>query len=284
VSGDGEDKVLGVPKLAAGKAEEESKAVYDHLAQWDLTEKVQAMCFDTTSVNTGLKSGVCIRLEGLLNRQLLWLACRHHMMELILAKVFSLCFGSSKSPDIPILKRFRSSWSKVNCDDYKVMVFDNSTVSFVASATEFFTEFTNYDLLVRDDYREVLELTMLVIGVSPERVHWRAPGPVHHARWMAKLIYALKMYLFRHQRNAFALTAREQQQLQRFVQFGVLIYAQVWLQAPLAIEAPGLDLGLWKCLERYKAVDNNLASTAQKVLENHLWYLSHELVGLALFS
>ena len=32
------------------------------------------------------------------------------------------------------------------------------------------------------------------------------------------------------------------------------------------------------------SVDQEVSIAARKVLENHLWYLSHEAVGLALFS
>ena len=35
---------------------------------------------------------------------------------------------------------------------------------------------------------EVIELTLIVLGHPPSTIHWRAPGPVHRARWMAKLI------------------------------------------------------------------------------------------------
>ena len=196
----------------------------------------------------------------------------------------SSCALDPQSHQTAILKRFQSSWSRVDRDKYEMMDCDDIDSSFLEQAREFLRGFTSHELLVRDDYHEVLELTMLVLGIGPEKPHWSAPGPVRHARLMAKLIYGLKMYLFRQQRQVFGLTGREQNQLQRFVQFGALIYAQAWLQAPLATEAPAQDVALWKALEKYKVVDSSLATAAQKVQEHHLWYLSDELVGLALFS
>jgi hypothetical protein len=56
VSGDGMDKLLGVPKVSSGTGENEATAVNKLVAEWQLIEKVQAMCFDTTSVNTGRHS------------------------------------------------------------------------------------------------------------------------------------------------------------------------------------------------------------------------------------
>jgi len=65
---------------------------------------------------------------------------------------------------------------------------------------------------------KLTELTLLVLCL-PATLHWRAPGPIHHARWMAKLLYAIKIYLFRDQRDIFSLTKKEETQIHRFVQF-----------------------------------------------------------------
>jgi len=58
------DKLLGVPKVSSGTAENEVNAVHKLLEEWQLTEKIQAMCFDITSVNTGRLSEVCAGLEN----------------------------------------------------------------------------------------------------------------------------------------------------------------------------------------------------------------------------
>jgi len=35
----------------------------------------------------------------------------------------------------------------------------------------------------RDDYRELIELSMIFLGQDPPRgIHFQAPGPMHHAR------------------------------------------------------------------------------------------------------
>ena len=44
----------------------------------------------------------------------------------------------------------------------------------------------------RDDYRELLELTVIYMGgVPPRGIRIMAPGQMHRARWMAKAKYAL---------------------------------------------------------------------------------------------
>ena len=107
----------------------------------------------------------------------------------------------------------------------------------------------------QDDYQEVFELTTIALGIPVDEIHWRAPSPVHHARWMAKLIYGIKIFLFRDQRDTFKLTKKEETQLHRFVQFGTLLYTKVWTEAPLADEAPRQNLELWLDLGKYESID-----------------------------
>jgi len=61
VSGDGTEKLLGVSKVASGTSENEANAVYNLLQKIKVTVRVQAMSFDTTSVNTGRFRGVCVQ-------------------------------------------------------------------------------------------------------------------------------------------------------------------------------------------------------------------------------
>jgi len=51
---------------------------------------------------------------------------------------------------------------------------------------------------------------------------------------MAKLLYAMKIIFFRHQRDTFQLTKAEKTRLERFALFGVLLCSKSWTEAPLA--------------------------------------------------
>lgn len=119
----GNEKLLGVPKLASARGSKTGDEVLKILKTWNLDDKVIGMGFDTTAVNTGVKSGACTFIENKLNKELLWLACRHHIMEIILSKVFKLCFGPSTSPEIPIFKRLKESWNAVVRSDYTQLNF-----------------------------------------------------------------------------------------------------------------------------------------------------------------
>ena len=107
---------------------------------------------------------------------------------------------------------------------------------------------------VRDDCEELIELTLTVLGISPTFIHWRAPGNAHRARWMAKLICSIKIYLF-HTQDVVKLTKKETLQLKRFVYFGALLYTKSWISAPQATEAPAQHLQLWYDLKTYKQID-----------------------------
>ena len=61
------EQLLAVPKLdSSGKAQ--AKAVLDALHDWNLNDKAQIMCCDTTASNTGRLNGACVLLEQRLER------------------------------------------------------------------------------------------------------------------------------------------------------------------------------------------------------------------------
>jgi hypothetical protein len=119
VSGARVNQLLGVPKLISGTGEAQACAVYKLLVEWRLTDSVKAMCFDTTASNTGHRTGACVLLEQKLDKDMLYLACRHHVFEIVLASVFKESMGMSSGPDIAIFKRFRQSWKLINHSNFE---------------------------------------------------------------------------------------------------------------------------------------------------------------------
>ena len=53
------------------------------------------MFCDATTLNTGRLNETCINIEQSLNKQLLFFACRHHMLELIIGAVVTACMYRS---------------------------------------------------------------------------------------------------------------------------------------------------------------------------------------------
>ena len=81
---------------------------------------------------------------------------------------------------------------------------------------------------------------------------FKIPGAMHRARWMAKAIYVLKIYLFR---DEFPLVASEMN-----------------------------DLMFLEKLRKFKKIDEKIANATIKKFSSHLWYLAEETVYLSLFD
>jgi hypothetical protein len=107
---DGTIKLLEVPKLTSGPGQAAAEAVLELLKSWNCDSLTIGMCFDLTAANTGRLAGACTLLEISMGRSLLWMACRHHMFEVLLSDVFSVCVGPSSGPEILFFKRFREKW------------------------------------------------------------------------------------------------------------------------------------------------------------------------------
>ncbi|KYM96042.1 hypothetical protein ALC62_13306, partial [Cyphomyrmex costatus] len=285
VSGVGTEQLLCVPKLSKGTGENIATAVVDALYECNLSEHVKAMCFDTTSSNTGPRNGACVLVEEKLEKKLIHLACRHHILELILRNVFETCWPSTSGPNVPVFKRFQQHWGEIDKTKYETGFDDEPTVQILIDQKDEILHFIRSQFEIsqpRDDYQEFLELSCIFLGGEPPRgTRFRAPGAMHHARWLSKALYCLKMYIFRRQ---FALKVREARGLHDICTFIVTIYVNAWFSAPLAVRAPNHDLKLLQSLIAYRNTNADIAAAASSKLASHLWYLSEVLTALAFFD
>jgi hypothetical protein len=108
---------------------------------------------------------------------------------------------ASKSPDVTLFTRLRNNWDLLPHTSEQAAIFrptDYSpeaqkllaliradTLASVAGVSEF----------VRDDYCEFKDLSIVFLGAADVEIHYRRPGALHKARWMAKMIYSLKIAL-----------------------------------------------------------------------------------------
>ena len=91
----------------------------------------------------------------------------------------------------------------------------------------------------REDYRELLRLTIVCLGGIVPGFQFLLPGPDHHARWMSKALYYLKMFLLL---NLFKMSDLEKSQVVEISKFILVLYVQAWFQSPLPTSAPSNDL------------------------------------------
>ena len=142
----------------------------------------------------------------------------------------------------------------------------------------------------RADYEELLQLTVLFLGGTLDKaVTIKAPGSISHARWMAKVIYTLKIAMFRDQLGG----TFEQPMLASVTElalFYCMNYTKQWFISTAPFDAPSNDLEFYNML-RSQVTDKNLSAFQKQLttavldkLNLHLWYLSERCVILALFS
>ncbi|KAJ6648133.1 hypothetical protein Bhyg_03358 [Pseudolycoriella hygida] len=281
-------KVLAIAKTDDGSGLEVSDTVHEHLEAWSILESIVTMCTDTTRANTGEINGACVLLEKKLKRNVIYLACRHHMLELIIGAIFVMLFGETTGPYTEMFENFKRDWSQVDKTSFKPLdkkIFRKKYLKDlrddVLSYIEEILAAKDKKFVPRGDYLEMMELCLLVLGKSIPRYTFKLPHSCNNARWMGKVIYCFKIFLFREQVN---LSDSELINLEEFCVFACLAYTKSWIQCCVPSNAPQNDLDLLKSLNRYERINSEIANCAIEKFQNHLWYLGSELVVLALFS
>lgn len=229
------------------------------LKLWNCQKSIVSMVFDTTAANTAHVTAACVCLQQALGRPLLWAACRHHIGEVMLTQIFNdLKIEVSKSPEVSVFSRFRKhfdSLSKDNltlfdlgsyCDETSVLLQE-----WKSEAVQLATVFAQHQ---RDDYKEFSELCLLYLGcTSNPDFNFKCPGAMHKARWMAKLLYSVKIVILQKEISSLppgTITTKQQlRKLHDFVTFVCLVYSTWWNTCTQAVDAPWNDLCLFKkCL------------------------------------
>lgn len=297
VSGQSVVKLLSVPKLHNGTAAAMFQAITQTIDEWNLRNRIKGLCFDTTASNTGSKNGVCVQLETEFGQQLLNLACRHHISEIMLEKAYGI-HDVSRSPNLELFGHFKDFWPRIDQTSFTTALNDESTAAVIAPWKDDVIQFAMAQLeklQPRDDYCEILELSIIFLGgVPPKGIKFRYPGAIHRARWMARAIYSIKMWLFRSQyeplqpgggsRKSHRSSYKEQvwHHLKNVCLFVTAVYLKYWIESPLSTAAPRNDLALLCSLSIYP--DKEIANAATAAFQRHLWYLSEVLVGFGFFD
>ena len=110
----------------------------------------------------------------------------------------------------------------------------------------------------------------------------KKPGACHHARFMGKALYLLKIYILSLIYNR--LTSRQLISLERMVLFILALYRKYFLQSCLTVAAPKLDMVFINNLNMFKNIDIGIANCVLQSVKRHLWYLTPELIPLSLFD
>ena len=267
-----EGKVLGITTLTdeegnpTSTGESQFEAFMKLVEEWDIN--ICEMCFDTTSSNTGRHRGACTRLEsGYRKGKVFWFGCRHHVIEPIAKVVWYLLFEDNQGPDKKTYQGGKDMWGDLDtlstAQIKKLVVRSPFLQKLKSDATEFyekvFTEKHRNQTLPRDDYRELAESSLILLGgIPPGGISWKKPGPVHKARFMANGLYSNKMFAFQ---EVLDYDVEDVAALRRFVLFNVHLYAPKFLSAGVGADAPINDLVFFKPLCKFQSIDAELSAT-----------------------
>ena len=84
---------------------------------------------------------------------------------------------------------------------------------------------------------------------------------MHHARWISKVVYSLKVWMFSGQ---FKLSERESHSLEQVFVFIVKFYLRAWTTTTDAISAPASDLALLQELIAFEECDCLVSKVTSK--------------------
>jgi hypothetical protein len=105
-------KLLASQALESGTALKQTEDCIQLIEHWSLDSCIVGTCFDSTAKNTGYIKGTAIADEKHLCCRLLYLACRHHVHELVLREVWEMIFGKEQGPTYTPLKNLHNEGSK----------------------------------------------------------------------------------------------------------------------------------------------------------------------------
>lgn len=226
---------LGAPIIPSSTGADTADSVFETLTDWRINNDIEAMSFDTTASNTGSRNGACVLLERKFGKRLLWLACMHHVLEIWLRAAWESKFGTSSAPFVRMFAKFKKDWKNINRTNFTPGILDENISNALDDVKEDIIKFckeklnTKYD---RHDYKELLDLTLIFLGAYDGEITFRTPGAIHNARWMAKVLYALKIFMFTSQ---FEITEEEKYKLRDFCIFVVRFYVKPWMQCTIYV-------------------------------------------------
>ena len=227
----GEEKILSIVEMENSKAEEGASSVIKALQEWKINKKNIIGCvFDTTNTNSGWKSGIVVRLEEFLEQRVIHIYCRHHVLERMANDVINVYLGQSTSPEELTYKFFIDNWNELDLGDREEIDIDRRTHALLEDVKAFALKMQELDF--RDDYQEVVNLTLILLGSFPENSATytvRPPGSISHARWMAKILCEFKIVLFSSQLiNLGLITEDEAFSHKQLTLFLILYYVKPW--------------------------------------------------------
>ena len=181
--------------------EAQARAVYASIEEWSIIPAIRAFVFDTTASNTGWQSGATVRLNFMLGRVILYLACRHHIMELLAKNPFHVIMDYDPSP-VLMFKRLKEIWNDIDTTG-PIITFELETEQrkeLIMTYTKILTKNgVDGKLFVRGDYRDLCKMALVMVGGQlPGNEIYRLPPPgaSHKARFLMFALHTFRLLGF----------------------------------------------------------------------------------------
>ena len=119
------------------------------------------------------------------------------------------------------------------------------------------------------------------LGGEVESFAFKRPGPDHHARWMAKAIYNIKLYLLMDQ---FPMDEKSKGEVMVIAEFVAIFYAKAFFKAPLPCSAASTDLAFMSEIHQWRKFHPTVSFKCVQSCYRHLWYLTPQLIVLSILD
>lgn len=292
--------VVGIEGMLDKTAESQVQAIGRACQNFNIEEEqIVGLTCDNENTNTGVRRGTCVLLEIALNKSLLRLMCRRHILEIVIKDVYHHLFNSD-TPNNIFYNMLKEIWGGLREASFPFREFneDSFTEEMDLGTYNAFEELKNKAILelishsqsklVRDDYREITLVALKFFGYDKNsrkanEVKFRTIINPSMARFMAVAIQGIECYLFRRSIN---WDERQEMKynIKRFSTFVALIYVRYWNRCTNLFDAPFNDLSFLQELQTYQMIDEPVANVAMSAFCRHLNYMSEELTPLCLFS
>ena len=130
-----------------------------------------------------------------------------------------------------LFRRLRTNWNSLTVDYSKLDKFAyNVSQAWLCKQARDVLSWAEVHLdkatWPRDDYKELLHLIIIWLGGAVKSFTFKFPGADHHARWLSKAIYYMKLALLSGQ---FYMEEEEKKEVAIISEFVGLFYAKAFL-------------------------------------------------------
>lgn len=234
---------LGVNCIKDGKADTLSTMLWDVTTELNLSSRLIGLVCDTENTNIGFCGGTCAKFETKVEKYLLRLCCRHHVMEIVLKRVCETLLSTTQTPQFTFegSDKLKNQWENIDKSDYQPLDEEELTQSTLLRVLrdQALEQISNNAINpgLRDDYAELNDLCLKLLGRRTSKTI-RVIGAQSKARWMSRALLIAKTYLLREYLD---LNDEIVRKLERICIFICCLYTKYWNRAPNAIDAPVND-------------------------------------------